>query len=147
MSANFHCQQKLTSKTVGCGSRASKRSTRCFLQLSFDYHIVRLVTKRGNWTLFLRYWKRYWTESKKDASILCVSKTSKISRRHDIWRGWCSCSLCHFRTALDKRNAPKPLDRVSRPDSPTTISARFDSVWLLFMRISDFLCSVIPLQS
>lgn len=70
----------------------------------------------------------------------CVFRTSILFERHSIWRGWCFFSFCCSWTAVLRPINSEPLDRESRPNCMASMFARFDSTWLLFMRIYERLC-------
>lgn len=120
------------------GVTASTTSIWSSALLSLGYNMVRLVTRKNNWTLCLREWKQHRTELRKAASVLCVPTTSKHFRRHDISTKSCSFSVSRGFTAVMSPKAAKRFDRESKHDSEVSTFARFESVRLNVLKMSEW---------
>lgn len=137
MSASFHCRKRWTRGTVGYGVQSVHNK---YIKVGTNSPQLwcgapRYETKKL--ALFLRKSKRYRTELQKRVSIVYISSTSKLSGRHNILTGWCLTTLCHCCTAVFRPKTFKLLHRESRPDSLAYTLARFDSTWIIFMKISE----------
>lgn len=140
MRASFHCRKSEKAELPGMGSEHLKKDAK-LRKISLCYGMVRALTKENNKTLFLRSLKDHRTKFQKDVSILCISTTSRLSRRHDVSTERCSSSLYRCCTAvlrqkLQKRCTKRAV-RIPRPPRlPDLIS--YEYVLLGHLRDSVF---------
>lgn len=79
-------------------------------------------------------------------SLLCISMTLKISKKHDFSRRWYFSSLYCCRESKLMPKAPKPLDVYSRPNFLSSLQNRFNALQLIFIGVFGWYWLSWPLQ-
>lgn len=101
--------------------------------------MVRFVTKRNHQILFLRAWTRYEIKLQNDASLLCISTTSKLFEIRDILQQdkmvlFLSTTISYLSAYTNGLKTAVSREQVQCPSLMFAIS---DSVTLLFTETSE----------